>query len=98
MPNSVLLKLHIVLLSCCPRVPVVSRSQTAFPSILNCYVIGWGEGSGTLLMRHLCRDPPELGGNNCILAHALPGNRPPTTTGVAQAVAMKAMIHSVLSF
>ena len=71
---------------------VVSRSQTTFQ----------GKGSGTMPMRHLCRDLPELGGGGggIIAFHTLtlPGNRPPTTTGVAQAAAKKAMIRSTLSF
>ena len=40
------------------REKVVSHSQTAFQ----------GKESGTLPMRRLCRDPLELGGNNCILS------------------------------
>ena len=67
---------------------VVARSQTTFQ----------GKGSGTMPMHRLCRDPPELGGIIAFHTHTLPGNCPPTTTGVAQAAAKKAMIRSTLSF
>ena len=43
---------------------IVSRSQTASPSILYYDVIGRGEGSGTLPMRRLCGDSPEARGRS----------------------------------